>query len=573
MCSIVFSASVFAQTTAFTYQGSLKDGVSAANGTYEMQFSLFDAAADGNPIGSVITNTNVSVSKGIFSVELDFASSSYPGADRWLEIKVKKPGETDYTTLAPRQKINSVPYAVRAANVSTTSGNNVVEAINNVATTTTINENRLPSNIVRLLPSTEQIFSGDTPGIRLTKTGTWNGDGNFLSFRVKDASITSAIISEADQFIMNMDGSFLARGDLGVGKIPTTGAGIRMMWHPYRAGFRAGQVDGEQWNDGNIGFFSWAGGINTTAAGFASFAFGDNSKAAATGSIALGKNNTTFAISNLSQPPAHAFAVGESNNVCGYTGMALGYGNNAGCDGNLIPPFNPSSTADKMSVAIGYRNVATGNYSIAMGKYASTNDFSGTFVWSDASNTNTNTAATNLFTATANNQFSAKASGGVRFYTKSDLSTGVTLSANGGSWTSVSDRNAKDNIVAVNPRDILKGVLKLPISTWNYKGQSFRHIGAMAQDFYSTFNVGENDKTITTVDPDGVALAAIQGLNEELKDELKNRDVKIERQQQQIAQQQQQITQLQERDQKQQIMIDEMKKLLCISNPSAGICK
>jgi trimeric autotransporter adhesin len=33
----------------------------------------------------------------------------------------------------------------------------------------------------------------------------------------------------------------------------------------------------------------------------------------------------------------------------------------------------------------------------------------------------------------------------------------------------------------------------------------------MAQDFHAAFQVGDDDKHITTVDADGVALAAIQG--------------------------------------------------------------
>jgi cell division protein FtsB len=60
-------------------------------------------------------------------------------------------------------------------------------------------------------------------------------------------------------------------------------------------------------------------------------------------------------------------------------------------------------------------------------------------------------------------------------------------------------------------------VAALPIKTWNYKSQdaSVRHIGPMAQDFYAAFGLGSGDKTISTIDLDGVALAAIQGLHQE----------------------------------------------------------
>ena len=53
---------VYAQTSSFTYQGRFTDGGTAANGTYDMQFKLFDGS--GSQIGSTITNRDFSVSPG-----------------------------------------------------------------------------------------------------------------------------------------------------------------------------------------------------------------------------------------------------------------------------------------------------------------------------------------------------------------------------------------------------------------------------------------------------------------------------------------------------------------------------
>jgi hypothetical protein len=66
---------------------------------------------------------------------------------------------------------------------------------------------------------------------------------------------------------------------------------------------------------------------------------------------------------------------------------------------------------------------------------------------------------------------------------------------------------------------VLAKVAAMPVMTWNYRTQdeSIRHIGPTAQDFRAAFGLGENDKTISTIDPSGVALAAIQGLVEEIK--------------------------------------------------------
>jgi trimeric autotransporter adhesin len=88
-----------------------------------------------------------------------------------------------------------------------------------------------------------------------------------------------------------------------------------------------------------------------------------------------------------------------------------------------------------------------------------------------------------------------------------------------GTLSQGSDRNNKENFVEVDGRQILEKVAALPISIWNYKTEETRHIGPTAQDFRAAFGLGENETTIATVDTDGVALAAIQGLNQKLEEQ------------------------------------------------------
>ena len=123
-----------------------------------------------------------------------------------------------------------------------------------------------------------------------------------------------------------------------------------------------------------------------------------------------------------------------------------------------------------------------------------------------------------------------RASGGTVIYSGTDLTHGVSLAANGGSWTSLSDRNAKEEVRAVNPQEVLEKVAALPVNTWKYKAQdaSIRHIGPMAQDFKAAFGVGETETGITTVDADGVALAAIQGLNQKVEVQSQESEVRIQ---------------------------------------------
>jgi len=83
----------------------------------------------------------------------------------------------------------------------------------------------------------------------------------------------------------------------------------------------------------------------------------------------------------------------------------------------------------------------------------------------------------------------------------------------------VSDREQKRDFAAVNRGEILERLARLPISTWSYKDDDrrARHIGPMAQDFKSSFDFGSTDKTIYPLDENGVALAAIQALNEKVE--------------------------------------------------------
>ena len=98
----------------------------------------------------------------------------------------------------------------------------------------------------------------------------------------------------------------------------------------------------------------------------------------------------------------------------------------------------------------------------------------------------------------------------------------VNATCNGSSWINSSDRALKENFAPVDGREVLKKVIALPIQSWNYTNDaSSRHIGPIAQDFHAAFSLnGTNDTHIATVDADGVALAAIQGLNQKLEEEI-----------------------------------------------------
>ena len=93
----------------------------------------------------------------------------------------------------------------------------------------------------------------------------------------------------------------------------------------------------------------------------------------------------------------------------------------------------------------------------------------------------------------------------------------------------VSDSALKQNIRPVNEQEILDKLAELPLRRWSYKTQdeSIEHIGPMAQDFHRIFGLGEDERHINTLDPDGVALAAIKALHRQNVD-LKARMAKME---------------------------------------------
>jgi Chaperone of endosialidase len=98
---------------------------------------------------------------------------------------------------------------------------------------------------------------------------------------------------------------------------------------------------------------------------------------------------------------------------------------------------------------------------------------------------------------------------------------GVCSFNGGAGWNCTSDRNAKENFRAVNTELILESLVRMSVTTWNMRGDRARtpHIGPVAQDFRAAFGMGEDSTTINTADAQGVAFAAIKGLNAKLEAE------------------------------------------------------
>jgi hypothetical protein len=268
-------------------------------------------------------------------------------------------------------------------------------------------------------------------------------------------------------------------------------------------------VGGGQFNTASSGGATVGGGHrNTATRGDATVGGGERNTASGIWATVGGGDGNT-----ASGTGATVGGGGEGNNTAsGVTATVGGGFNNTASGDRATVGGGSTNTASGFGATVpgGHINTATGDTSFAAGRGAQANHH-GAFVWGDSTH-HADVASS------ATNQFTARTSGGARFFSNSTLTTGVTLAAGGGSWSSISDRAVKADLRPVEPGGILARVGSLPITTWRYVSQddAIRHIGPTAQDFHAAFGVGEDDRHITAVDADGVALAAIQGLNQKV---------------------------------------------------------
>lgn len=266
---------------------------------------------------------------------------------------------------------------------------------------------------------------------------------------------------------LHVNGSFYLGGvyNGGTALTPVEGPGTRLLWHPDKSAFRAGTVDGTQWDDANIGEFS--------------LAIGENCRASAANAVALGRYCTAAQQSS--------FAMGDQNVASGAASVALGYHSHTNArQGSFV--FGDRSTID--TIRAGVNHSANWRVSGGFRIFTSSNLSTGITLQSGASVSNWGQSNAVIST-----------------------STGALLTT-GGVWQNASDVNRKHHFEPVSGEAILDRLKTLPIQEWSYRTESdaIRHIGPTAQDFHAAFQLGHDNKGIGTVDADGIALIAIQAL-------------------------------------------------------------
>ena len=590
------SSATSALAAPFTYQGLLKDSSGGA-ATYDFQVTVFEVQNGDNVVAGPLLFNDVAVDEGRFTLLVDPGVAVFNGAERWLQIGVRRGSESGaFTTLMPRQRVHATPYAQHAedadfaalvapgsvtslelADGSVSSLELAAEAVGSdqlatgavnaiklalgavdssaIAdasvgtvdlTDTAVTTSKIFPNAVGVgqidatqvqrrvggatgsctvgaavrainedgsvvcepIPSTANLWSltgndGTTPGTHYL--GTTDAQPfeirtqNRRHFRLEPSAALSGGAPITANVIAGSHGNAVSPGARGA---TIAGGGTPQFINDPDLGYGDPNIVAGHYGTVGGGLDNRAGGEN--AVNFFTFPFATvgggvgNLAAANSATIAGGFSNTVYGSSAT-------VSGGGSNTAWGTGSMVLGGSNNcAGGDSSLAagsgaaarPSSDPGIGGACGSLA-SYPNNGSGD--------------SGTFVWADASGFG--------FLSTGSNRFEVRATGGVRFVTGINASgvpdAGVKLDADDNAWEVLSDRNAKAGIAAVAPAEVLARLLALPIYTWHYtsQGATTQHIGPMAQDFHAAFGFnGDDDRHISTLDPDGVALAAIQGV-------------------------------------------------------------
>jgi hypothetical protein len=581
--------------TEINYQGQLKEFGSSTNAPVDLEFRLFTAASGGSQVGSTVSATLTPVD-GLFSQALDFGVDPYTQDSAvYLEVSVRAAGGGSFSVL-PRQKLTAAPFsaATRGLNVNADGRVGVLASpffTNDVSLTLGSAGGGFPSSNLLFAPGTGFNWSaaafaqdGAFGGFTLSRSGLDFPlviDGQTSNFLVNQSSAGKVGIGTgAPQARLDVAGTSRFGGRVtvtGSAPIGEAGSGLWINGNDNGPLFPAGT------SELGIRIFN-----NSLAPGQSTIQAWDYSTDSGRDLVI---NDAGGKVGIGTSTPTKTLEVGGDSKFNGQMGVLAnstpGFSMNLGSVGGSSPSIKWDSTTglDWDMVAFDGTAGTYGDFAISR----SGTDFP--FIISGSTGgvgINTNAAAgvkLHVRQGTNNNgvvridsglsaaqysivSFSDRGNAiwsaglrpdgmfgidrdGINTMLQIDQAgrigmggavptAGRALNMQGGAfctgsvWTNACDKNLKEDFVAVNEIEILEKVADLPITTWRYKGDDKVHVGPTAQDFRAAFGLGENDKSIGTVDADGVSLAAIKGLNTKLEAketeiaDLKTRLEKIE---------------------------------------------
>lgn len=354
--------------TAFTYQGRLTDAGQPATGSYDLQFTLYDAASNGAILAGPLTIEDLAVTGGVFTTSLDFGSNVFTAAgERFLEIAVRPGADTgSFTPLAPRQRLTATPYAVRSLTADIATSAITAQAATNATQLGGVaagqfvqtGDTRLSDARNPLPGSSDYIQNNSTPQIaNFSVTGTGSVGGNFSAFRVN----SSTEYTIGGQPILVPSGNANLRVGFNTGASIILGSGNSFF----------GNRSGNQTSFGNNNsFFGRQSGITNTEGSDNTFIGANTAPGSTTGNRntfvgsgsgfanTTGSDNTFIGFnagSGTEQNLTNATAIGANAQVT--TSNTIVLGRNGGGDQVVIPgPINGITFS-----SLGIQNLLIGN--------------------------------------------------------------------------------------------------------------------------------------------------------------------------------------------------------------------
>ena len=575
---IAIASTGFVQAATFVYHGTLQDAGKPAEGRYDVELTLYSAREGGNVVGGPLMMYAVPVHDGRFDTRADFGPLTKNADQAWLGVKLRAAGSEAYVALSERSAISvqatggvcpgAWTIEGNAGNppgsfLGTTDVNPLTIVVNNlqvgqISASTSGTDPDAP-NVV--FGSSQNAVSGGVYGATIGGGGdsiVLCGDGNSAAcintVGGDFGTVGGGYYNNASAFVATVAGG---EANVASARDATVGGGLFNTANQISA-----TVGGGTSNMADGILATVAGGGSNIASGFAAAILGGNQNTAggdfsfAGGAYATvrdpnlaGNSGTCTANVNCGDYGAFVWSDGDGGIQFTSTGpeqflvhASGGFGINtalpvaktltvAGGGGAIASAF----AVDANSVAV-FENNAKGFIETVV-PAADETGILFSLVGSEADggveyNGTDNPKGMSFRTGGNVTKMRIDSSGDI-YVNRTSLGNGVFQIGNatnngngaylsaGGVWTSSSSRTFKDGFASIDAGQILAKVIDLPVQTWFYKNdhQEGRHLGPVAEDFSALFALGNDEEHIGTVDENGVALAAIQGLNAKVEKE------------------------------------------------------
>jgi len=511
------------------------------------------STAAGEPSSAV----SVAVAQGLYSTLLGdttlpnmaaLPSAVFTKPNVNLRVWFSPGGGAPFVQLGPDQRLGASGYALRAAAVDTPGDNNATNGV--FAVVGGGQDNAASTNYSTVSGGSQNSSSADyatvggglqnaASGVSATTGGGYNNNAlaegaTVAGGRNNDATAPTATVAGGDNNIAGGESSAVVGGsdNNAVGSQSFIGTGNNNDAFGSYAVIVSGKNNtnggpfgfiGSGYRNTNTGAYGFVGSgeANIVDADHAAITGGRlNTAAGSQAFIGGGGGNiidSGAAFSVVSGGQSNAVGLSSSNAFVG--GGSFNFVE-AGTDVTIAGGSFNKARGVGATVPGGAYNDAFGDDTFAAGVQSKATN-TGSFVWGGTLGVDT--------TSTNDYSFTVRAPGGVRFITTTATDSleitntggvnGVALAPGGTAWQTLSDSNAKTAVKAVDARAVLAKIKELDVTEWEYKHDpKRRYFGPMAQDFHEAFGLGSDDKTINTLDADGVLFLSVKGLVEELKE-------------------------------------------------------